>query len=274
MRYWKLSLVAAAFAVTFGSLHIQPATAAAGIGLVRNVLDYAYGTPPEDMRQELFARDAVVANEVLETVETGALHINFLDGFDFRLGSSSRATLDKFIYDPSSEAGELTLSLKEGIFRLKTGRMKREGILVVTPVALIRVTGTDFMVQVGDSIYVAVFDGSVSVEPLVAAAAAFGLSAGEMAHVDNAGTPTLGADGGVVEAALADLARLDLPSVAETGTVAGSAEAQEEGDDLAAARAGAMGVFIGVLMCVGICGDGSGAASTTTTTTTSTTTTR
>ena len=109
MRYWKLSLVSAAFAAKFGSLHIQPATAAAGIGLVRNVLDYAYGTPPEDMRQELFARDAVVANEVLETVETGALQINFLDGFDFRLGSSSRATLDKFIYDPSSEAGELTL---------------------------------------------------------------------------------------------------------------------------------------------------------------------
>lgn len=273
MRYWKLSLVSAAFAATFGSLHIQPATAAAGIGLVRNVLDYAYGTPPEDMRQELFARDAVVANEVLETVETGALHIDFLDGFDFRLGSSSRATLDKFIYDPSSEAGELTLSLKEGIFRLKTGRMKREGILVVTPVALIRVTGTDFMVQVGDSIHIAVFDGSVSVEPIVTAAAAFGLSAGEMAHVDNDGTVTPGADGGVVEAALADLSRLE-PTTG-TGAAAGLAEAQEEGDGLTTEEAlAAGGVIAGALFCVGFCSDGDGAASTTTTTTTSTTTTR
>ena len=102
--------------------------------------------------------------------------MTFLDKSIFRLGAASRATLDKFVYDPDSKAGELTLNLKEGIFRVTTGKMKKEGILVVTPVAVITVVGTDFIVTdfivqvLAGLIRVVVLAGEVNISPTVAGA--------------------------------------------------------------------------------------------------------
>ncbi len=120
----------------------------AEIGGVDLVRIWASGTPPETGKRDLFVATRVFGNEVVETVRDGALHLRFIDDTEFKLGSDSRATLDTFLYDPASSAGELTLSLKEGIFRLKTGRIKKEGVLLVTPVALIEVRGTDLNVEV------------------------------------------------------------------------------------------------------------------------------
>lgn len=119
-----------------------------GIGGVDLVRIWASGTPPETGKRDLFVADKVFRNEVVETVRDGALHLRFIDDTEFKLGSDSRATLDTFIYDPATNAGELTLSLKEGLFRLKTGRIKKEGILLVTPVALIEVRGSDVTIEV------------------------------------------------------------------------------------------------------------------------------
>ena len=87
-----------------GGIHVQPARTAEEIGSVEIVLVYAYGTPPADNRKALYIEDDVVANEVVETVKKGALHIGFLDDSKFRLGSSSRATLNTFVY-PSRKSG-------------------------------------------------------------------------------------------------------------------------------------------------------------------------
>ena len=124
------------------------ATDLSSIGGVDLVRIWASGTPPEDTTRDLFVADRVFGNEVVETVRDGALHLRFIDDTEFKLGSDSRATLDTFIYDPTSNAGELTLSLKEGLFRLKTGRIKAEGIRLVTPVALIEVRGSDITIEV------------------------------------------------------------------------------------------------------------------------------
>ncbi len=124
------------------------ATDRVGIGGVDLVRIWASGTPPETGKRDLFVADKVFRNEVVETVRDGALHLRFIDDTEFKLGSDSRATLDSFIYDPASNAGELTLSLKEGLFRLKTGRIKKEGILLITPVALIEVRGSDVTIEV------------------------------------------------------------------------------------------------------------------------------
>ncbi len=64
----------------------------------------ACGTPPAEGRQTLYTRDRVFTDEVLETPGKSSLHITFLDTSIFRLGSSSRATLDRFVYDPGSRS--------------------------------------------------------------------------------------------------------------------------------------------------------------------------
>ncbi|MEE8534669.1 MAG: FecR family protein [Kiloniellales bacterium] len=168
------------------------AFAAGNIGRVKAVIFAAYGTPPAESRQTLYTRDHVFANEVVETNKKSALHLTFLDKTIFRLGAESRATLDTFIYDPDSKAGELTLSLTEGIFRIKTGKMKKEGIRVLTPVAVITVTGTDFIVQVlADLIRVAVLKGEVNISPTAPGAPRTTLGARAMGEIDSGGAVTL-----------------------------------------------------------------------------------
>ena len=67
--------------------------------------------------------------------------------------------------------GQMALLLKEGIFRLKTGQMKASGMRVVTPVAIITIEGTEFMVRVRASgeVTVTVTSGAVTLTPLASA---------------------------------------------------------------------------------------------------------
>lgn len=151
----------------------ETALAAESIGYVKGVRVQAFGAPPQGARNPLHALDTVVSDEVVETARRGALHLIFRDGAEFRLGSASTATLDRFVYDPDASTGEFSLSLGKGIYRLITGKMQKEGLLVVTPVALVGVRGTDFVVQVfpDGSTVIAVIEGEVTVSPLVPTAA-------------------------------------------------------------------------------------------------------
>jgi|GEM_PF-1346331 len=139
------ALLAAAVALPGAA---RAAGQAADIGDVQLVRIWATGTPTEAQTRDLFVDDAIFRNEVVETVRDGGLHLQFKDGTDFRLGSNSRATLDKFVYDPASHDGQLALTLKQGIFRFKTGQMKKEGIRLLTAVAEIEVHGTDLRIEV------------------------------------------------------------------------------------------------------------------------------
>ena len=186
---WRNSCTAAMIAAVALASSITPAAAAVNIGRVKVVVFSAYGTPPAEIRKTLYARDGVFANEVVETTKKAALHLTFEDKTIFRLGAQSRATLDTYIYDPDSRAGELTLLLKEGIFRIKTGKMKKEGIRVVTPVAVITVQGTDFVVEVSaaGTIRVAVLEGKVDISPTAAGAPQISLAAPATGEIDSSG---------------------------------------------------------------------------------------
>lgn len=184
-RHWGLSgFFALAFALAAGA-GAETAQAADSIGYVKGVRVNAFGAPPGRARNPLYALDTVVSREVVETVARGALHVIFRDGSDFRLGSASKAILDRFVYDPNASTGELTISLGKGIYRLITGKMKKEGLLVVTPVALVGVRGTDFIVQVAGNgaIVVAVIEGEITISPLVPGTAPAVVGAGSTVAV-------------------------------------------------------------------------------------------
>ena len=62
------------------------AQAARVIGNVRLVKLWAPGTPPRGTRGPLYRADDIVADELVETIEVGALHIRFIDDTKLRLG--------------------------------------------------------------------------------------------------------------------------------------------------------------------------------------------
>ena len=200
------------------ALAAGPLNAAGEVGNVHLVKVWAYGTPTGGSQQPLYRADDLFADELVETVEDGALHIRFLDNTKLRLGSASKVTLDSFVYDPNTSAGELVADLGEGVFRFITGKLNNEGIEIRTPVAVIGVRGTDFFVSVTASLtIVAVLSGIVTVTPRVAGAATTTVTAGQGVTVDAAGAVTVGAAGPIDDTGLRDDAGIGSPDDAGIG---------------------------------------------------------
>lgn len=129
-----------------GRLDAAPATAS--IGTVERVVVWGYGTPPQRATRDLFVRTPVVEDERIETPRDGAVHLVFADGTSFRLGSQSKAMLDRFVYDPTRGRGQMSLDLGTGAFRFISGRMDKRDYNLRTPTATIGLRGTDFVVDV------------------------------------------------------------------------------------------------------------------------------
>ena len=200
------------------ALAAGPLNAAGEVGNVHLVKVWTYGTPAGGAQQPLYRADDLFADELVETVEDGALHIRFLDNTKLRLGSASRVTLDSFVYDRNTNAGELVADLGEGVFRFITGKLNNEGIEIRTPVAVIGVRGTDFIALVTSiSTIVAVLSGSITVTPRVAGATTTTVGAGQGATVDAAGAVTAGAAGPIDDTGLRDDAGLGSPDDAGIG---------------------------------------------------------
>ncbi|MBC8238840.1 MAG: FecR domain-containing protein [Alphaproteobacteria bacterium] len=164
------------------------AQAADSIGAVNAVVEYAYGRPPGADRKPIYLDDAVFAQEVVETISQGALHILFRDDTDLRLGSATTVTLDKFVYNAETNAGELVASMSRGVFRFITGKIQKQGVSLRTPTSHIGIRGTDFTVVVAEdgATQVAVAEGAVVVTPVNGGAAAT-VTAGQGATVGAAG---------------------------------------------------------------------------------------
>jgi len=118
------------------------AQSSAPIGRVERVVVWSYGTAPGAAVRDLHERQPVVANDVVETVPNGALHLRFVDETSFRLGPRSRAVLDRFAYDPAQGTGEMTIELGRGVFRFVSGTIPKDQVKVDTPTVTIGIRGT------------------------------------------------------------------------------------------------------------------------------------
>jgi len=148
-----------------------PAATAAGAevaGDVAVVRMWAYGTPPDAARRDLFLQDDVFMNELLETVSQGALHVRLRDDTMLRLGSASRVVIDEFVYAPDAGTATLVASVTKGVCRFISGKAATRRLEVRTPAATIAARGTEFSVWIAEdgSTTVWVQSGTVEVAPL------------------------------------------------------------------------------------------------------------
>jgi len=158
------------------------------IGAVETVKVSAFGTPVGAPKQPLASADDVFSDELVETVAGGALHIRFLDDTNLRLGSASQVRLDQFVYDPATGSEKLVVELGQGMFRLVTGNITSEKIEIVTPVGIVGVRGTDFVLHILlTSIVIAVISGSVTFKHLIAGIPELVVGESDTASVDASG---------------------------------------------------------------------------------------
>lgn len=148
------------------------AGAAERIGRVAHVEVWATGTPEGGTTRPKHIGNGVEARETVSTVETGALHLIFLDRTELRLGSAATVLLDSYVYD-EARGGEAVLQVARGISRFITGRLGAGRLRVRTPAVEVGTRGTDFSVwvQADGRTTIWVNEGAISVQPLAGGAA-------------------------------------------------------------------------------------------------------
>jgi hypothetical protein len=124
------------------------------------------GKPPGGVDRVLRVGTDVQANEIISTTDNDRAHLVFLDGTTLTIGPSSSMTIDKFVYDPSTQKGELAVNATKGVFRIIGGRIsKTSTIAVTTPAATMGIRGgiAVFGVQASATTSILVFGNSLTV---------------------------------------------------------------------------------------------------------------
>ena len=90
-------------------------------------------------------REAIRLADRVLTKDASALQILLLDATTFTVGQNARLTIDRFVYDPDRETGEVAASVAKGAFRFMSGRIGRRNptaASISTPAATIGIRGT------------------------------------------------------------------------------------------------------------------------------------
>lgn len=166
--------------------------AAQTVGYPERIEIYAYGTKPGEMRTPLFERQALVADQVVETVERGSASLRLADDTSFVLGPASTLTLDRYVYDPQSSNGEAAIKLGVGAFRYISGRMSKDRVAIKVPSATIGVRGTVIGMQIGEdqASIIQVTEGAAVLSP-DSGAPPVTVSAGQTAMISPTGAVTV-----------------------------------------------------------------------------------
>ena len=100
------------------------------------------GKPPNENERILRIGIDVQANEIVTTAARDRAHLVFLDGSSLTVGPNARIVIDRFVYDPASNTGDLAINASRGVFRLVGGRIsKQRPIVITTPSSTIGVRG-------------------------------------------------------------------------------------------------------------------------------------
>ncbi len=136
------------------------------IGVTQSIQNNPVGKPPGGVDRVLRVGTDVQANEIISTAANDRAHLVFLDGTTLTIGPESQMTIDKFVYDPNTQKGELALNASKGVFRLIGGRIsKTSTIAVTTPSATMGIRGgiAVFGVQPSATTSILVFGNSLTV---------------------------------------------------------------------------------------------------------------
>jgi len=154
-------LVGAVGLALFGTAHAQ-----SRIGVTQAAQNNPMGKPPGGLDRVLRVGTDVQANEIISTAADDRAHLVFLDGTTLTIGPSSQLTVDKFVYDPTTQKGELAVNATKGVFRVIGGRIsKTSAITVTTPSATMGIRGgiMVFGVQASATTSIFVYGNSMTV---------------------------------------------------------------------------------------------------------------
>ena len=134
-----------ASAATIALVSGMPALAATDgsrIGTAAAARPGVTGTPPQQEKRVIEVGTNLLADERIVTAPNAQAQILFNDGSSFSVGPDSDIVIDKFVYDPGTGNGEMSLSVGKGVFRFVGGKIsKNSEVQVRTPTATMGIRG-------------------------------------------------------------------------------------------------------------------------------------
>lgn len=118
-------------------------------GVTGNLNPQVEGQLSGEEARVLFVGSDVYRNEVIRTGDKGVVHLMFLDQSSLTVGPNSELVIDRFVYDPDSGAGELSLSAARGVLRFVGGALSKSGkVKVKTPVGSLGIRGAITIIEI------------------------------------------------------------------------------------------------------------------------------
>lgn len=144
--YKKAMIAAVAGLAIFVSDDVG-ATEKLTIGNAKTVVRTVTGEIDKDLRR-IQLLDDIYHNELIETKESSATELIFLDETKLALGPKSSLVLDRFIYDPHPDKASFVMTATAGVFRFVSGKLPKKSYEIHTPTATIGIRGTVFSIVV------------------------------------------------------------------------------------------------------------------------------
>lgn len=112
--------------------------AKAEIGVLAAVNRDMTGARPTEQARPIFIKEKLVQNERIVSTGGGGGQILFLDQTSLTIAPNSEVLLDKYVYDPEADSGEMTVTVLKGAMRFAGGRISKTSPAVIkTPTATI-----------------------------------------------------------------------------------------------------------------------------------------
>lgn len=132
---------AAICALLIATLAVGEAAAQA-VGVLAAVNRDVTGERPAEPPRPLILNEQLISNERVTTSDTGGGQVLFLDQTSLTLSPGSDIVLDRYLYNPEQDTGELSVSILKGAMRLVGGRITKTSVATIrTPSATIGIRG-------------------------------------------------------------------------------------------------------------------------------------
>lgn len=124
---------------------VIPAAAQQDVGVASAVRkDVSVKSLNEELGRAAAVGTDIKLNDLITSGDDSAMQVLLLDETMFTVGPRAEMVVDEFVYDPNTDAGEMTASVTRGAFRFMSGRTakKPENVEINTPVASMGIRGT------------------------------------------------------------------------------------------------------------------------------------
>ncbi|MGH1457092.1 MAG: FecR domain-containing protein [Alphaproteobacteria bacterium] len=118
---------------------------ASPIGAVQEISGEASVTRIDGTVETVGIGTPIYQGDVVETDETGAVNIMFIDETTFAVSEDARLSIDEYVFDPSTQSGTSNFSVLKGVFVFTSGLIGRDDpddVMIDTPSGSIGIRGT------------------------------------------------------------------------------------------------------------------------------------